>query len=189
VVFGVILASGAGAGIAIDQVAHHGPNNSAGDWGHSPLPYPTENEIPGDECYCGKRGCLETWVSGYSFVRDYEKGGGSRGLAPADIAKRMRQGEVLAIEAWDRYVDRVGQLPRLRLGACALRYLLGPDLSSHLPSRSHGRTNSPIPTSPDTHACRSSTRPQEFHFQSGTEVDCGPSHPRSCWVHDAPPGQ
>lgn len=109
VVFGVILASGAGAGIAIDQVAHHGPNNSAGDWGHSPLPYPTENEIPGDECYCGKRGCLETWVSGYSFVRDYEKGGGSRGLAPADIAKRMRQGEVLAIEAWDRYVDRVGR--------------------------------------------------------------------------------
>ena len=62
VVFDVILASGAGAGIAIDQVAHHGPNNSAGDWGHSPLPYPTENEMPGDECYCGKRGCLETWV-------------------------------------------------------------------------------------------------------------------------------
>lgn len=109
VVFGVILASGAGAGIAIDKVAHHGPNNSAGDWGHSPLPYAAADELPGDECYCGKRGCLETWVSGYSFVRDYERANGPSGLSPADIAIRMREGESLAAAAWGRYVDRVGR--------------------------------------------------------------------------------
>jgi fructokinase len=109
VVFGVILASGAGAGVAVDQVAHHGPNNSAGDWGHSPLPYATAHELPGDGCYCGKRGCMETWVSGYSFVRDYERGGGPPGLSPANIASRMRDGESEAMAAWDRYVDRVGR--------------------------------------------------------------------------------
>ena len=109
VVFGVILASGAGAGVAIDGKAHHGPNNSAGDWGHNPLPYASAEEQPGDDCYCGKRGCMETWVSGYSFARDYVRGGGERDLLPADIAERMREGEPAAVAAWERYVDRVGR--------------------------------------------------------------------------------
>lgn len=109
VVFGVILASGAGAGLAIDGRAHHGPNNSAADWGHNPLPYASRTEQPGDDCYCGKRGCMETWVSGYSFVRDYERGGGTEGLSPTKIAERMREGETEAVQAWERYVDRVGR--------------------------------------------------------------------------------
>lgn len=109
VVFGVILASGAGAGLAIDGRAHHGPNNSAADWGHNPLPYASVSEQPGDDCYCGKRGCMETWVSGYSFVRDYERGGGAEGLSPSKIAERMRAGENEAVQAWGRYVDRVGR--------------------------------------------------------------------------------
>jgi fructokinase len=63
VVFAVILGSGAGAGIAVNGSAHHGPNNSGGEWGHNPLPTPDVTELPGDPCYCGRRGCMETWVS------------------------------------------------------------------------------------------------------------------------------
>jgi len=73
VVFAVILGSGAGAGIAVGGRAHHGPNNSAGDWGHNPLPFPNISEIPGAPCYCGKTGCMETWVSGRAFQADYAR--------------------------------------------------------------------------------------------------------------------
>src|SRR4029450_1393553 len=73
VVFAVILGSGAGAGVAVGGKAHHGPNNSAGEWGHNPLPRPAVTEIPGPACYCGRYGCLERWVSGWSFARDYHQ--------------------------------------------------------------------------------------------------------------------
>ena len=109
VVFGVILASGAGAGVAVNGRAHHGPNNSAGEWGHNPLPLAKADETPGDECYCGKFGCMETWVSGYSFARDYARHGGRDGLLPAEIVDKMRAGEEAAVCAWQRYVDRVGR--------------------------------------------------------------------------------
>jgi fructokinase len=108
VVFGVILASGAGAGIAINGRAHHGPNNSGGEWGHNPLPFPRPEETPGEPCYCGKFGCMETWVSGYGFARDYERSGGDA-LLPAEIVQRMRDGEALARQAYERYVDRVAR--------------------------------------------------------------------------------
>jgi fructokinase len=108
VVFGVILASGTGAGVCIDGRAHHGPNNSAGDWGHNPLPLPAVDELPGEPCYCGKRGCMETWVSGYSFARDFARHSGNE-LSPAEIVALMRDGDRLATLVWDRYVDRVGR--------------------------------------------------------------------------------
>ncbi len=108
VVFGVILASGTGAGVCIDGRAHHGPNNSAGDWGHNPLPLPAVDELPGEPCYCGKRGCMETWVSGYSFARDFARHSGNE-LAPAEIVALMRDGDRLASLVWDRYVDRVAR--------------------------------------------------------------------------------
>lgn len=108
VVFGVILASGAGAGIAVGGKAHHGPNNSGGEWGHNPLPFAGPTETPGEPCYCGKKGCMETWVSGYGFARDYVRAGGDE-LLPAQIIDRMRQGESLAREAYERYVDRVAR--------------------------------------------------------------------------------
>ena len=107
-VFGVILASGAGGGIAIDGRVHHGPNNSAGDWGHSPLPYAHADELPGDACYCGKNGCLETWISGYSFARDFARHGGTD-ISPAQIMERAREGDDIAVAAWERYVDRVAR--------------------------------------------------------------------------------
>jgi fructokinase len=114
VVFAVILGSGAGAGIAVAGKAHHGPNNSAGEWGHNPLPRPDVTEIPGPSCYCGRHGCLERWVSGWSFARDYYAHasidlGQSQPLAPAEIIERMRRGDRLAKLVWSRYVDRVAR--------------------------------------------------------------------------------
>ena len=114
VVFAVILGSGAGAGIAVGGKAHHGPNNSAGEWGHNPLPRPDVTEIPGPSCYCGRYGCLERWVSGWSFARDYHQHasidlGLSQQPAPVEIVERMRHGDRLAKLVWSRYVDRVAR--------------------------------------------------------------------------------
>jgi fructokinase len=108
VVFAVILGSGAGAGIAIGGRAHHGPNNSAGEWGHNPLPLPDLTEIPGEPCYCGKRGCLETWISGRAFEADYARHTPSD-LTAAEIIAKMRQGDRLARLVWHRYLNRVAR--------------------------------------------------------------------------------
>lgn len=114
VVFAVILGSGAGAGVAVDGKAHHGPNNSAGEWGHNPLPRPDVTEIPGPACYCGRHGCVERWVSGWSFARDYHQHASidlvpSEPLNPAEIMNRMRKGDRLAKLVWRRYVGRVAR--------------------------------------------------------------------------------
>lgn len=121
VVFAVILGTGAGAGVAIDGRAHHGPNNSAGEWGHNPLPIPGISEIPGDPCYCGNHGCLETWVSGYAFARDFGRHCGLD-LRPSEIIDRMRDGDRLARLAYRRYVDRVAR------GLSLVVNILDPDI-------------------------------------------------------------
>ncbi len=108
VVFAVILGSGAGAGIAIGGRAHHGPNNSAGEWGHNPLPLPDLTEIPGEPCYCGKRGCLETWVSGRAFEADYARHTHAE-LKAAEIIERMRNADRLARLVWNRYIHRLAR--------------------------------------------------------------------------------
>lgn len=108
VVFGVIIASGAGGGICIDGRVHHGPNNSSADWGHNPLPLPHADELPGEPCYCGKRGCLETWISGYSFARDFGRHSG-QDLQPAQIMELKREGHRLANVVWERWLDRVAR--------------------------------------------------------------------------------
>ena len=106
VVFAVILGSGAGAGIAVAGKAHHGPNNSAGEWGHNPLPRPDITEIPGPSCYCGRNGCLERWVSGWSFARDYHQ------YAKIDLAPAAPH------SGRDRRPDEAGQsVGRARLAA------------------------------------------------------------------------
>jgi fructokinase len=107
-VFAVILGSGAGAGIAIDGRAHHGPNNSAGEWGHNPLPLPDVTEIPGEPCYCGKRGCLETWISGRAFEADYARHAHTE-LKAAEIIDKLRNGNRLARLVWNRYIHRVAR--------------------------------------------------------------------------------
>ena len=108
VVFAVILGSGAGAGIAVNGAVHHGPNNSAGEWGHNPLPTPDMTEIPGAPCYCGRHGCMETWVSGRAFEAEFERHAGARLPANA-IMERKRNGDHLASLLWRRYVNRLAR--------------------------------------------------------------------------------
>ena len=105
VVFAVILGSGAGAGIAVDGRAHHGPNNSAGEWGHNPLPLPDVTEIPGPACYCGRHGCMETWVSGRVLRRTYRQHAERRPRRPGvDLTARRRSSSACAAG------DRLGAL-------------------------------------------------------------------------------
>jgi len=108
VVYAVILGSSAGAGIAVGGRAHHGPNNTAGEWGHNPLPNPHLSEIPGSPCFCGKYGCIEAYVSGRAFSADYQRHSGEE-LAPWQIMERARGGNRLARLLWERYIDRLGR--------------------------------------------------------------------------------
>ena len=71
VVFGVILGTGCGGGLVVDGQVHAGPNGVAGEWGHNPLPWAKTDEYPGPECYCGRRGCLEKWISGTGIAADH----------------------------------------------------------------------------------------------------------------------
>ena len=70
-VFGVILGTGVGGGIVVNGALLSGPNAIAGEWGHNSLPFVLADEMPGPDCYCGKKGCIETWVSGPGFAADY----------------------------------------------------------------------------------------------------------------------
>ncbi len=108
VVFAVILGSGVGAGIAVGGRAHHGPNNSGGEWGHNPLPFPDVTELPGKACYCGRHGCIETWASGRAFEAQYFTHTGVE-LKARDIIEKKRAGDHLSSMLWDRYVDRVAR--------------------------------------------------------------------------------
>lgn len=71
VVFGVILGTGVGGGIVVDGKVLVGPNAIAGEWGHNPLPLPRETDLPLPKCYCGRLGCIETYLSGPGLVRDH----------------------------------------------------------------------------------------------------------------------
>lgn len=108
IVFAVILGSGAGAGIAAGGRAHHGPNNSGGEWGHNPLPFPDVTEIAGRPCYCGRHGCMETWVSGRAFEAEYTRHTDEE-LKAREIIEKKRGGDRLCGLLWDRYVDRVAR--------------------------------------------------------------------------------
>lgn len=84
VVFGVILGTGVGGGVAVNGHALVGANAIAGEWGHNPLPWPQDDERPGPACYCGKTGCIETFLSGPGLTRDHVAHGG-KPLSGAEI--------------------------------------------------------------------------------------------------------
>lgn len=108
VVFGVILGTGVGGGIVINGKVLVGRNAIAGEWGHNPLPWPRDDERPGPACYCGKQGCIETFLSGPGLARDYAAGGGSP-ASPEEIETRARAGEAAALAALERYEDRLAR--------------------------------------------------------------------------------
>jgi predicted NBD/HSP70 family sugar kinase len=108
VVFGVIVGTGTGAGIVCHGHLLSGPNAIAGEWGHNPLPWPTDAERPGHACYCGKQGCIETWLSGPALQREYLRATGST-LSASDIAARDEAGEAAAQQVLDVYIDRMAR--------------------------------------------------------------------------------
>ncbi|SNB62396.1 fructokinase [Arboricoccus pini] len=107
-VFAVIIGTGCGGGIAVHGKVLAGPNRVAGEWGHNPLPWPDADELPGRQCFCGQRGCLEEWISGPAFARDHREATGVALDAPSIVAAALA-GDAPAMASLDRYVDRLGR--------------------------------------------------------------------------------
>lgn len=108
VVFGVIVGTGTGGGIAVERRVLTGPNAIAGEWGHNPLPWPREGEWPGPPCYCGKTGCVETFLSGPGMARDHLEATGEA-LAAPEIVARAGTGDAAAAATLARYEERMAR--------------------------------------------------------------------------------
>ena len=110
VVFGVIIGTGTGAGLYIRGQSIVGANAIAGEWGHNPLPWPNENELPGRTCYCGKNGCIETWLSGPGFSADYSQIiNNSEPISAQDIVRLSDKGNVNAVKTLKNYETRLAK--------------------------------------------------------------------------------
>jgi fructokinase len=108
VVFGVIVGTGTGGGVVVNGRIVTGVNAIAGEWGHNPLPAPLAGESPGPPCYCGRSGCIETFLSGPGMTRDYVEAGGPP--VPAyEIDARAAAGEVRARDCLARYEQRMAR--------------------------------------------------------------------------------
>ncbi|MCC7048567.1 MAG: ROK family protein [Alphaproteobacteria bacterium] len=112
VVFGAILGTGVGGGIVVDGKALTGRNAIAGEWGHNPLPWPDDDERAGGRfcrpCYCGKQGCIETFLSGPGLAADHRAATGEA-LAPDAIAEQAAKGDAAASATLERYADRAAR--------------------------------------------------------------------------------
>jgi fructokinase len=108
VIFGVIAGTGCGAGIVINGSVLTGLHGVAGEWGHNPLPWATEEERPGPDCYCGKKGCIETYLSGPGMARDHRISTG-RKLRPETIVQRASSGDAASEATMARYEDRMAR--------------------------------------------------------------------------------
>lgn len=106
--FGVILGTGVGGGLVVDGRLITGLNAIAGEWGHNPLPWPEAAESPGPPCYCGQRGCIETFLSGPGLARDHESAGGRAGSAEQIVA-RATAGDAAAEATLARYEERLSR--------------------------------------------------------------------------------
>jgi fructokinase len=115
VVFGAILGTGCGGGVVAHGRLITGANAFAGEWGHTPLPWPTGDEHPGPACWCGRRGCLELWVSGSGFAR-------AAGRAAEQVVAAARAGEPEAGAELGRYIDRLAR------GLAVVCDLIDPDV-------------------------------------------------------------
>ena len=108
VVFGVILGTGVGGGIVVDRRAIEGANAIAGEWGHNPLPLPTADDQPLPSCYCGRRGCVETYLSGPALAADHALATGE-GLDAEAIAARGAAGDARCTQTIERYAGRLAR--------------------------------------------------------------------------------
>jgi fructokinase len=108
VVFGIILGTGVGAGIVVRGEVLDGPNAIAGEWGHNPLPWPRDDERPGTMCFCGRAGCIETWVSGTGIERDHLRVAGVALRAP-EIVTGAAAGDAACEATLRRYEERLAR--------------------------------------------------------------------------------
>jgi fructokinase len=116
VVFGVIIGTGTGGGVVVDGRVLTGPNAIAGEWGHNPLPWPTDDERPGPPCYCGRSGCIESFLSGPGMVSDYEQ------------SRRAEQESASGSDGWPPQASgagAAGAAPRSTIDAAAIVALAG----------------------------------------------------------------
>lgn len=120
-VFAVIIGTGVGGGVVAHGRLLAGPNAIAGEWGHNPLPWPQQDELPGPCCYCGLSGCIETWLSGPGMAHDHERQTGAA-LAPPAIVSAAAGGDQSAEATLRRYEDRLAR------GLAAVINLLDPEV-------------------------------------------------------------
>ncbi|MBY0511263.1 MAG: ROK family protein [Rhodospirillaceae bacterium] len=104
IVFGAILGTGVGSGLVINKQVVRGPNAITGEWGHNPLPWPKAEELPGPRCYCGLKGCTETFLSGPGLARDF-----AENISATEIVALSERGDAKATAALDRYVGRLAR--------------------------------------------------------------------------------
>jgi fructokinase len=107
-VFGVILGTGCGGGLVLRGLPVDGPLGIAGEWGHNPLPWPAPDEYPGPQCWCGRKGCLETWVSGPGLEEDHARATGERRTG-TEIVARAEAGDKAARATLDRHASRLAR--------------------------------------------------------------------------------
>jgi fructokinase len=120
-VLGVILGTGCGGGFVFEGRLVDGPRGIGGEWGHNPLPRPRGDEHPGPTCWCGRTGCMETWVSGPGLEADHARTTGER-LATEVIAARAGAGDAAARATLDRHADRLAR------GLAAVINVLDPEV-------------------------------------------------------------
>jgi fructokinase len=121
VVFGVILGTGVGGGIVVHGRVVEGANAIAGEWGHNALPLPRADDHPLPLCYCGRRGCIETFLSGPGMAADHARATGER-LDAAGIAQRAAAGDAACAGTLERYAERLAR------GLAAVINILDPDV-------------------------------------------------------------
>lgn len=107
-VFGIIIGTGCGGGLVHNGALVDGPNAIGGEWGHNPLPWMTPDEYPGPVCWCGRRGCLETWVSGTGLAADHARVTGAR-ISTEMIVAQATAGDPAALATLDRHADRLAR--------------------------------------------------------------------------------
>ena len=108
IVFGVIVGTGTGGGLVVRGQVCTGANAIGGEWGHNPLPWPDEDERPGPPCYCGRSGCIETFLSGPGLAHDHARHAGEP-LTAAEIAVRAARGDQASVASLERYADRMAR--------------------------------------------------------------------------------
>ncbi len=109
IIFGIILGTGVGGGIVMRGEALDGRNAIAGEWGHNPLPWPRPDELPGPTCYCGKSGCIETFLCGPSLDADYRARGGRAASTREMVLRAENQVDDVAEATLQRYEDRLAR--------------------------------------------------------------------------------